>query len=104
MKFFLASSYLMQQFDASVDIREVLDAETVGGVESGEEELTTGVPDVLQLEQVGRREQGLDVVLGDLHLGRVDVLDERAQGQGIHVLERDAILAALLETWKSQKC
>ena len=51
-----------------MEVGEGPDAEAVGGVELGLEELAAGVPHVSQLEQVGGGEQRLDIVLRYINL------------------------------------
>ena len=54
----------------------------------GLEEVAAGVPDVGELEQVGGRQQGLDILLRHLHLGRVHVLHQRLQRLRVHLVNK----------------
>lgn len=71
--------------------QEPADAETVGGVELGLEEVAAGVPHVRQLEQVGGWEEGLHVLLCHLYLGRVHVLHQRLQRLGVNLIVQKLI-------------
>ena len=57
-----------EELEAAVEVGEGPDAEAVGGVELGLEELAAGVPHIGQLEQVSGGEQRLDIVLGHINL------------------------------------
>lgn len=88
---------IVEELHAGVEIGKLPDAQTVAGVQLGLQEVAAGVPDVGELQEVGRRQQNLHVVLVHLHGGRVHVVDEQLQGAGVDALEGDPRLARLLE-------
>ena len=95
-----------EELEAAVEVGEGPDAEAVGGVELGLEELAARVPHVSQLQQVSGGEQGLYIVLGNInlysffvnlqtllcfsvHLACVHVVHEDVEGLGVDPLEDD---------------
>ena len=56
------------------------------------EELTAGVSDREDLQQVGGTEHALDVVLGDGDLPGVGVVDQTRDHGGLHSVESDHVL------------
>jgi len=68
------------------------DAQTVGGVELGEQEVRTGLRDVVQLEQTGGWQQQLHVFLRHGYRLAVDVVDQKLQCQGVDAVEQNFAL------------
>ena len=66
---------LLEQVGAGVEVCEAHDAQAVGGVELLLEELAAGVANLGELQEVCGREEGLDVLLRDLHGTSVDEFD-----------------------------
>ena len=78
-----------EKIQATMQISKSSDPKTVGGVKLTLEELTAGIPDIGQLEEVGGRKQRLDVVLRDIDLAGVDVVHEDVEGLRVYPLQHD---------------
>ena len=86
-----------QELQAAVKVCEGPDAETVGGVELALEELAAGVSHVVELEEVGGREEGLDILLGDVHTAGVDIVHQDVESLGVHSLQDNPGAVSLSE-------
>lgn len=95
---FNISLRIVKQLDAAMQIGKFAYAQTIAGIQLGLQEITAGIPHIRQLQQIGRRQQHLDIVLVHLHIRCVHVIDEQLQSTGIDTLQRDARFARFLKT------
>ena len=104
----LALDYLLEMFQnkglcfvhqicTGMDLREAVDAETVGLVHVLVQELTARVPHRQDLQQVGGAEHALHVVLGDGDLAGVGVVQQPGDHARLHPVQRDHVLDRLRE-------
>lgn len=88
---------VVEEIETAVDVGELADAQAVAGVELGLKVVAASVAHVGELEKIRRREQNLNVLLGDDDDGCVNVLDEQLQRVVVDALDGDFVLPRLLE-------
>lgn len=60
--------------------------------------VTAGIPYVVELQEIGGREEGLDVFFGYFDKGCVDVFDEHLESRVVYTLDGYSVLTGFLET------
>lgn len=91
---------VVQQIDAPVDVGKVPNTQAVARIELSLQIITASITHVGQLQQVGRRQQNLHIVLGNFNDRSVNVLDQKLQSPVVDTLQRNPILAAFFEARK----